>query len=96
MNGEHEAVERTESTVWTWASAFAEVERRLGPSFARAEARQQAMAYLRGLLSPIERKNSWQLAEAGRWRAISRQRKGRWGWTTMRYGAGSGGTAISR
>ena len=63
MNGEHEAVELTELTVWSWASAFAEAERRLGPFFARAEARQQVMAYLRGLLSPIERKNSWQLAE---------------------------------
>src|SRR5688500_10805339 len=63
MNGEHEAAERTEQAVWAWASAFAEVERRLGPYFARAEARQQTMAYLRGLLSPIERKNSWQLAE---------------------------------
>src|ERR687885_826665 len=53
----------TEETVWAWASAFAEVERRLHPYFARSEARQQAMAYLRGLLSPVERKNSWQLAE---------------------------------
>ncbi len=63
MNGEHETAELTEQTVWAWASAFAEVERRLGPFFARAEARQQTIAYLRGLLSPIERKNSWQLAE---------------------------------
>src|SRR5918998_4904123 len=63
MNGEHEAAELREQTVWAWASAFAEVERRLGPFFARTEARQQVMAYLRGLLSPIERKNSWQLAE---------------------------------
>src|SRR5919205_1524035 len=63
MDGEHMAVELTEQTVWTWASAFAEVERRLGPYFARAEARQQVMAYLRGLLSSVERKNSWQLAE---------------------------------
>src|ERR671939_2041153 len=63
MNGEHETIELTEQTVWAWASAFAEVERRLGPFFARAEARQQVMAYLRGLLSSVERKNSWQLAE---------------------------------
>jgi SRSO17 transposase len=63
MNTEHEATELTEQTIWSWASAFAEVERRLGPFFARAEARQQTMAYLQGLLSPIERKNSWQLAE---------------------------------
>jgi SRSO17 transposase len=63
MNGAYEAAELTEQTVWAWSSAFTEVERRLGPHFARAEARQQAMAYLRGLLSSVERKNSWQLAE---------------------------------
>jgi SRSO17 transposase len=40
------------------------VVRRIGPRFARAEARQRAQAYLRGLLSPVERKNGWQLAEA--------------------------------
>ena len=63
LHGELEPVELTEQMVWAWASAFAELERRLGPFFARAEARQQAMAYLRGLLSPVERKNSWQVAE---------------------------------
>ncbi|HUX88207.1 MAG TPA: IS701 family transposase, partial [Chloroflexota bacterium] len=31
--------------------------------FARSEPRQRALAYLKGLLSPIERKNGWQLAE---------------------------------
>jgi SRSO17 transposase len=36
---------------------------RIGPRFARAEARRRAQAYLRGLLSPVERKNGWQLAE---------------------------------
>src|ERR687886_295375 len=63
MNGEHETVDVTEQTVWAWTAAVAEVERRLAPYFARSEARQQALAYLRGLLSPVERKNSWQLAE---------------------------------
>src|SRR6266849_780837 len=38
--------------------------RRGWPRFARAEARQRAQVYLRGLLSPVERKNGWQLAEA--------------------------------
>src|ERR671933_2244144 len=63
MDGEYETVDVTEQTVWAWTAAVAEVERRLAPYFARAEARQQAMAYLRGLLSPVERKNSWQVAE---------------------------------
>ena len=40
------------------------VAARLGPRFARTEARQRAQVYLRGLLSPVERKNGWQLAEA--------------------------------
>jgi SRSO17 transposase len=40
------------------------VAARIGPRFARAEARRRAQAYLRGLLSPVERKNGWQLAEA--------------------------------
>ncbi len=40
-----------------------DVERRLAPYFARVEPRQQAMAYLRGLLRPAERKHSWPLAE---------------------------------
>jgi SRSO17 transposase len=40
------------------------VAARLGPRFARREARQRAQTYLQGLLSPVERKNGWQLAEA--------------------------------
>jgi hypothetical protein len=40
-----------------------EVHRRIAPRFARAEPRQRALSYLRGLLHPVERKNGWQLAE---------------------------------
>jgi SRSO17 transposase len=40
------------------------VAQRLAPRFARSEARRHAQAYLWGLLSPVERKNGWQLAEA--------------------------------
>ena len=35
----------------------------MAPFFVRAEPRQRALAYLRGLLSQTERKNGWQLAE---------------------------------
>jgi len=42
---------------------LADLARRLAPYFARSESRQRAMAYLQGLLSAAERKNSWQLAE---------------------------------
>jgi len=46
-----------------WTSLFNDVCERLGPSFARSETRERVQAYLQGLLSPVERKNGWQLAE---------------------------------
>jgi SRSO17 transposase len=46
-----------------WQAALADVHRRIGHRFARAEMRRRAGAYLRGLLSGVERKNGWQLAE---------------------------------
>jgi SRSO17 transposase len=51
------------SAVQGGAAYLTDIECRLAPYFERAEPRQRAMAYLRGLLSPVERKNSWQLAE---------------------------------
>jgi SRSO17 transposase len=45
------------------AAYLRDIERRLAPYFERSEPRQRALEYLRGLLSPVERKNSWQLAE---------------------------------
>ena len=50
-------------TVREWTLWLTEVERWLLPHFARREARHRAWAYIRGLLSPAERKNGWQLAE---------------------------------
>ena len=47
-----------------WAAALGALGERLAPAFARVESRRRALAYLQGLLSPIERKNGWQLAEA--------------------------------
>jgi SRSO17 transposase len=49
--------------IQVWNVYWAHVERRIGPVFARSDALTRAMAYLAGLLSPAERKNSWQLAE---------------------------------
>src|SRR5947209_3542957 len=46
-----------------WTAQFKDVCERIGPSFARIWLRTRAQAYLRGLLSPLERKNGWQLAE---------------------------------
>src|SRR5438034_11222833 len=46
-----------------WTSLFDRICERIGPCFARSETRERVKAYLRGLLSPVERKNGWQLAE---------------------------------
>lgn len=46
-----------------WEQHFDHLTKRIAHRFARPEARQQASDYLRGLLSPVERKNGWQLAE---------------------------------
>ena len=45
-------------------AALAETSARLGQHFANPSARASAAAYLQSLLSGVERKNSWQLAEA--------------------------------
>jgi hypothetical protein len=42
---------------------LADIAWRWAPSCARSESRQRASAYLQGLLSAAERKNSWQRAE---------------------------------
>jgi SRSO17 transposase len=46
-----------------WTHAFQEMCQRIGPCFAQMKTWQRAQAYIRGLLSPVERKNGWQLAE---------------------------------
>ncbi len=46
-----------------WAQGLDEVMERIGMRFGRVEPRRRALGYLRGLLSPVERKNGWQLAE---------------------------------
>jgi SRSO17 transposase len=51
------------TAITAWTEDFAAVVAQIGPRFARSEAREHAAAYLRGLLSPAARKNSWQLAE---------------------------------
>jgi SRSO17 transposase len=54
----------TECDAKGWARGLDGVEERIAPRFCRAEPRRRALAYLRGLLAPVERKNGWQLAEA--------------------------------
>jgi SRSO17 transposase len=58
-----EMADQDASVVPGGAAYLYDVERRLAPYVERTEPLQRAMAYLRGLLSPAERKNSWQLAE---------------------------------
>jgi len=47
-----------------WTGEVERVWQRVRPRFARAEARVRCRRYLVGLLSRVERKNGWQLAEA--------------------------------
>src|SRR5215217_7715527 len=49
--------------VAAWGRGLSAVHARIAPRFGRAEPRRRALAYLRGLTSPVERKNGWQLAE---------------------------------
>ena len=49
--------------VEAWAKGLEVLHARIAGRFGRREPRQRALAYLKGLRSPIERKNGWQLAE---------------------------------
>ena len=54
----------TVGTAEGWSRELDAMAARIAPRFSRAEPRRRALAYLRGLLAPLERKNGWQLAEA--------------------------------
>lgn len=54
----------TEAELQEWGEDFEVFHERFAPIFGRKEPREQAQKYIRGLLAPVERKNSWQLAEA--------------------------------
>ena len=49
-----------------WVQALSQLYARIAPRFARPEPRRRALSYLQGLLSHVERKNGWQLAEQAR------------------------------
>jgi hypothetical protein len=53
--------EPTCTAVQEWAGELEALHARIAPRFERAEPRRRALAYLKGLLSPTERKNGWQL-----------------------------------
>ncbi|MFF3576661.1 transposase [Streptomyces mirabilis] len=46
-----------------WAGELSAVHERFVHRFNREEPRQSALAYMRGLIAPLERKNGWTLAE---------------------------------
>ena len=46
-----------------WAKGIEGVHECIAGRFRRPEPRRRVLDYLRGLLSPVERKNGWQLAE---------------------------------
>src|SRR3954469_6621461 len=50
--------------VQNWAAGLEQVHARIAGVFARSEPRARVLAYLRGLLGQLERKNGWTLAEA--------------------------------
>ena len=47
-----------------WADDFESFHSQFAPLFGRREVQKQAVKYLQGLISAVERKNGWQLAEA--------------------------------
>lgn len=61
--------------VWRWGQELERLHTRIAPRFVRPEPRRRALAFLKGIVSPTERKNSWQLAEhAGEARPDGMQR----------------------
>ena len=65
----------TFAEVWRWGQELERLHARIASRFARSEPRQRALAYLKGIVSSIERKNGWQLAEhAGEARPDGMQR----------------------
>ena len=49
-----------------WAAGLGALHAQIAGRFARAEPRRRVLAYLRGLLGNVGRKNGWQLAEHAR------------------------------
>ncbi|MYU00009.1 IS701 family transposase, partial [Streptomyces sp. SID8350] len=49
----------SESDARRWSDGLAGLHERFAHRFARSESRKSALAYMRGLLSPLERKNGW-------------------------------------
>ena len=50
-------------SLWAWEGELSALKARLGPLFGRRELRETAAAFLDGVLSGVERKTGWLLAE---------------------------------
>ncbi|GHO79193.1 hypothetical protein KSD_69640 [Ktedonobacter sp. SOSP1-85] len=46
-----------------WTMAFNQLSQQISGFFVRSESYQRALAYMQGLMSSVERKNGWQVAE---------------------------------
>ena len=53
----------TRADLRIWESELKSVLARIRPLFYRTESKRHAEQYVRGLLSPLERKNGWTIAE---------------------------------
>ncbi|PRZ12027.1 DDE superfamily endonuclease [Laceyella sacchari] len=60
---DEQLVEHNGIDALNWSAEFEALANRIGKQFPRVEERQRCRAYLLGLLSSVERKNGWQLAE---------------------------------
>ncbi|GHO60517.1 IS701 family transposase [Ktedonobacter robiniae] len=68
-------VQTTFVEVWRWGQELERLYARISPRFARPEPQRRALAFLKGIVSAVERKNNWQLAEhAGEARPDGMQR----------------------
>jgi SRSO17 transposase len=59
-------VRTTLSDIMRWSQELTHLHTRIAPRFSRPEPRRRALAYLQALLSCVERKNGWQIAQHAR------------------------------
>jgi SRSO17 transposase len=64
MCDDHGCVSPADDPWVGWSEVMAELHGRIAPRFARPEVRERGRRYVLGLLERVERKNSWQVAEA--------------------------------
>src|SRR5437763_2827046 len=60
-----QSTEELAREVDSWIKGLAALHAGIARHFTRAEPRQHALTYLKGLLAPLERKNGWHIAEWG-------------------------------